>query len=61
MRRGPQEPPPRWLIILVGVGLIAAGITIGYPYILVVEGVLAWERCGILHLNFSENPCHARH
>jgi hypothetical protein len=33
MRRGPQEPPPRWLIILVGVGLIAAGVTIGYPYV----------------------------
>jgi len=33
MRRGPQDPPPRWLIILVGAGLIAAGVTIGYPYI----------------------------
>jgi hypothetical protein len=33
MRRGPQDPPPRWLIVLVGVGLIAAAVTTGYPYV----------------------------
>jgi hypothetical protein len=42
MRRGPQEPPPWWLIILVGVGLIAAGVTIGYRTFLVLESGLAW-------------------
>jgi hypothetical protein len=34
MRRGPQAPPPLWLIALVAVGLVLAAIFIGLPYLM---------------------------
>jgi hypothetical protein len=34
MRRGPQAPPPLWLVILVVLGLVLAVITIGFPYLM---------------------------
>jgi len=34
MRRGPQGPPPLWLIALVVVALVLAAITIGLPYLM---------------------------
>ena len=34
MRRGPQGPPPLWLIILVVVGLVLLVIVFGFPYLM---------------------------
>jgi hypothetical protein len=34
MSRGPQGPPPFWLIALVIVGLVVAAIMLGLPYLI---------------------------
>jgi hypothetical protein len=34
MRRGPQGPPPLWLIALVVVALVLAAVVIGLPYLM---------------------------
>jgi hypothetical protein len=34
MRRGPQGPPPLWLIALVVAGLVLAAVVIGFPYLM---------------------------
>jgi len=34
MSRGPQGPPPLWLIALVAVALVLAALLIGLPYLI---------------------------